>query len=157
MATLYSGSKESGVAEMRTGSCLCGAISFECAEPIGPASYCHCVDCRRVTGSAFNVGVRVPRAAFALRGSPRSFTKTADSGRELTRFFCGECGSPLFTAAPDHPDIYFVKAGSFDGAEIPAASHQSWTLRKVAWAEIPEGLRAYSRGSSDPEAEGSKT
>jgi hypothetical protein len=127
---------------MRTGSCLCGAISFECEEPIGPANYCHCADCRRVTGSAFNIGVKVPREAFTLRGTPRSYTKTADSGREVTRFFCGDCGSPLFTDAARAPDIYYVKAGLLDDPDIPAVSHQSWIESKVWWADIPADLPA---------------
>ncbi|HEY9010391.1 MAG TPA: GFA family protein, partial [Devosia sp.] len=77
-----------------TGGCLCGAVRYEVSGEIGPAGYCHCEDCRRVSGSAFGVSVRVPRTAFRIvSGTPKSFTKTGDSGRLVARHFCGDCGS----------------------------------------------------------------
>jgi hypothetical protein len=42
-------------------SCLCGGIKLSYSGVIGPANYCHCDDCRRSNGSAFNIGVRVER------------------------------------------------------------------------------------------------
>src|SRR6478752_7454450 len=88
-----------------TGRCLCGATAFEYSGEIGPAGYCHCSDCRRVTGSAFNVSVRVEADKFRVaRGQPKGFAKLADSGNELTRHFCAECGSPIYTSSPSHPE-----------------------------------------------------
>jgi hypothetical protein len=41
-----------------TGRCLCGHVAYEIVGPVGPATYCHCTDCRRCTGSALGVGVQ---------------------------------------------------------------------------------------------------
>jgi len=41
------------------GSCLCGGITLSYSGVIGPANYCHCEDCRRANGSAFNIGVTI--------------------------------------------------------------------------------------------------
>src|SRR5438046_712856 len=95
-----------------TGGCLCGAVRYEYSGGTGPAAYCHCADCRKCTGSAFNVGVRVDARSFrVVRGQPKEFTKAADSGNYLTRHFCSECGSPLYTSSPRHPGSLYVKAG----------------------------------------------
>ena len=35
----------------KTGSCLCGAVRFEIAGPLRPVIACHCVQCRKQTGT----------------------------------------------------------------------------------------------------------
>jgi hypothetical protein len=132
---------------MLTGGCLCGAIRYSYDGPSGPATYCHCSDCRRVTGSAFNVGVRLLRAQFRLvRGEVAAFTKAGDSGRPITRSFCAACGSPLFTTAPDRPADLWLKAGSLDAGHPVEPADQIWTDSRVGWSVPSDGLPAYSRG-----------
>lgn len=132
---------------MVEGGCLCGAVRYACEGEIGPAGYCHCTDCRRITGSAVNVSVRVPLKAFQLlSGSPKGFTKRADSGTELTRHFCGDCGAPLYTSSPRHPEAIYVKAGSLDDGSEVAPTSQAWTASAVAWARIPDGIASYEKG-----------
>lgn len=127
-----------------TGRCLCGHVRYECtSEPEG-ATYCHCVDCRRTTGSAFNVGVRVPAANLKiLSGKVKAFTKTADSGNLITREFCPECGSPLFTRSVIHADHVFIKAGSLDDPTVVVPKDQIWTSKKVPWAQIDPSLTGF--------------
>lgn len=130
----------------RAGGCLCGHVRYELTQPPEGATYCHCDDCRRTTGSVFNVGVRVRRASLAiLSGTPKAYTKTADSGNLITREFCPECGSSLFTRSPAHPDYVFVKAGTLDDPSVVKPVDQIWTSKKVPWAEIDPDLPAFAR------------
>jgi hypothetical protein len=132
---------------MLTGGCLCGACRFEYSGAVGAANYCHCSDCRRATGSAFNIGVRLNRAEFRMvRGASRAFTKTGDSGRDLSRHFCADCGSPLFTSPPSHPDWVFVKAGALDDPISVKPEYESWTCSEVPWARALANLTRYARG-----------
>ena len=134
---------------MTTGGCLCGAIRFEYSGDVGAAGYCHCEDCRRVTGSAFNVGVGMQLDAFTLtQGKTNSFTKTADSGNELTRHFCGNCGSPLYTASPRHPEVIYVKAGVIDDPSVVKPADQAWLRSAVEWAHIPADIPGREKGRS---------
>jgi hypothetical protein len=138
------------MSETHTGGCLRGGVRFETTAKPGPGGYCHCADCRRVTGSAFNVSVAVKLADFRItKGKPKGFAKTADSGNELTRWFCGDCGSPLYTASPAHPDTIYVKAGALDDPSLVAPGHQSWTQSRVGWSVIPPEIEAHARGSRD--------
>ena len=81
-----------------TGGCACGAIRYACmADPL-LALNCHCRDCQRASGTAFAAILRVPAAAFTVtQGEPKFFTVTGDSGNPVSRGFCSECGSPLFS------------------------------------------------------------
>jgi hypothetical protein len=131
------------------GRCLCGQVVYEYEGTPGPATYCHCEDCRRCTGSAFNVGVRLERAAFRIvRGAPKAFTKRGDSGDELTRHFCADCGSPLYTSAPKHAEHVYVKAGTLDDPSLVAPSRQIWLGSAVAWREIGRDLATSVKGAT---------
>jgi hypothetical protein len=130
-----------------TGGCLCGAVRYEYTGALGPSSYCHCRDCQHVTGSAFNVGVRCELGQFRLvRGAVREYSKRADSGTVLTRAFCGDCGSPLFTSSPAHPAHVYIKAGSLDDPRPVLPAHQSWLDSAVPWSRIDPALPGYRRG-----------
>jgi len=132
--------------EIITGSCLCGAIRFSYEGPIGSAAYCHCTDCRRCTGSAFNISVALEAALFKIiGGSPSSYTKQADSGHELTRHFCPDCGSPIYTSSPKHPDRVYVKAGIINDPTLIRPAYQSWALSAVPWSNIDAGLKTYDK------------
>lgn len=129
-----------------TGRCLCGFVCFEVSGDVEAAAYCHCSDCRKCTGSAFVVSFPVLTANFKLvSGSPKPFTKTGDSGNELTRHFCPECGSPLFTSSPRHPDRIYVKAGVLDDPAVIKPAYQSWVASSVTWATIAPTLLRYEK------------
>ena len=132
-----------------TGGCLCGEVRYRIGGEVGPAAYCHCDDCRRVTGSAFNVSAPVQFADFELAsGTLGHHTKAAEGGTPLTRYFCAACGSPIYTASPRHPDVIYVKAGSFDDPAVIHPERQAWTSSRVPWAVIPPALRSFSKGSN---------
>ncbi len=78
----------------QTGGCQCGKIRYEITEEPRSVYTCHCLDCQRLTSSAFSLGVVVPETGFRLTGiEPRPLSRTADSGRVSVRLVCPECGS----------------------------------------------------------------
>jgi len=102
---------------------------------------CHCLDCQKWTGSGGSANVGVPTSEFHItKGTPKQFTRVANSGKNHTQFFCGSklliplaisgdeidyeclaCGSGLFSQMDAMEGVTFVKAGSLnDGAnDIP--------------------------------------
>jgi hypothetical protein len=119
-------------------SCLCGGIKLSYSGKLGPANYCHCEDCRRANGSAFNIGVRVERKDLAVKSTTdlRSYKSVGGSGREIERCFCGTCGSPIFTLHPDKPEFAWVKAGIIQSPDIVKPAYENWIKDKVKWAVI---------------------
>ena len=88
-----------------TGGCLCGALRYEAGGAPLRRFLCHCRDCQKSTGSAFQFGVTVPRSQFAwTKGTPARYTRTADSGRLITRLFCPACGSGLVNEIALRPE-----------------------------------------------------
>jgi len=119
-------------------SCLCGGIKLSYMGVIGPANYCHCEDCRRVTGSAFNLGVRVDRSGLQVVATSelRVYAYTGGNGRPIQRWFCGACGSPIYTLHPGKPEFAWIKAGIIHDPAVVKPTYENWIKDKVPWANI---------------------
>lgn len=76
--------------DIRTGSCACGAISYS-AEEVQPIWYCHCRQCRNITGH-FMAAAQVDLDKITIVGEPKWYYVTERSRHG----FCPECGSQLF-------------------------------------------------------------
>ena len=125
------------------GGCHCGAIRYRAtAEPAG-AAHCHCRDCQKTVGSAFTTFVFIPRDGIAITGQAKSYTVTSESGGKVTRSFCGECGSPVFSEVTSMPEMVFVKAGSLDDPSWVQPGMQFWTDRQQAWGKIPTEIMSF--------------
>ena len=98
------------------GSCHCGKIAFEAEVDPATVAVCHCADCQNLTGSAFRANVPAPAATFRiLRGEPKTYVKTADSGARRAHAFCPDCGTPIYaTAAEGERTSYSLRIGTLD-------------------------------------------
>jgi len=97
------------------GGCLCGAVAYEVDQDLSDVIVCHCTDCQKASGSGASHNVVIQSANLAwTRGEPATFAKVVDSGRTLTRFFCRDCGSQLFSQRSTNPDMMVLKAGCLD-------------------------------------------
>src|ERR1700720_1934130 len=93
------------------GGCQCGKIRYEITETPQSVYTCHCIDCQRLTSSAFSMGIVVSNGAFRLMGvEPRQLQRIADSGRVNPRLVCPECGSWICGAPRD--GLVRVRAGT---------------------------------------------
>lgn len=132
-----------------TGGCLCGAVRLSYHGQVGPAGYCHCEDCRRCTGSAFNISVKVELSDLEFEGEEMAaFTKIGESGHPLTRHFCRRCGSPIMTTSPRHAGTAYVKGGVWDDPQTVNPAHQAWMSSAVGWRVVSDSLPSYPRGKA---------
>jgi hypothetical protein len=122
----------------QTGGCQCGKVRYEITEKPQSVYTCHCLDCQRLTSSAFSLGVVVPEKGFHLSGiEPRQLRRTADSGRVNLRLVCPECGSWICGTPRD--GLVRVRAGSLDDTSWLRPTRHIWIRRKQAWVTIPAG------------------
>ncbi len=83
-------------------------------------------------------------------GKTKDYTKIADSGKKITRQFCPECGSPLFTRAEVCPGMVWIKAGSLDSPELIKPTHQTWIEMAVPWAYLDKDLPSFQGNGPSP-------
>src|SRR6185503_3224450 len=107
-----------------TGGCLCGRVRYECsAEPIFMGN-CHCRDCQRSSGGAYEPDIGLPAGALKITGGVKYYEAKAASGNMLSRGFCPECGASLFGKTTGAPDLAMITAGSLDD---PTYTSRPWT------------------------------
>lgn len=133
-----------------SGSCLCGAIRFTLDVPVRELRACHCRNCQKASGAGGSVNAVVPASAVRVtQGAPKRYSARADSGRLLHRYFCGDCGSPIYSQRETTPETMVVRAGLFDNAgEMTIVSH-IWTDSARSWSYIDP---ASTRHPGQPDA-----
>ena len=128
-----------------TGGCLCGQVRYECsADPLFMGN-CHCRDCQKASGGAYEPDIGLPAAALKITGAVKYYDSKADSGNTLSRGFCPECGASLFGKTSALPDLAMITAGSLDDPslykptlDIFTASAQPWDHMNPALAKFPK-------------------
>ena len=132
------------------GGCFCGRIRFETDETPRNITICHCVDCRRATGSPmvgwFTVGTAALR--FLLE-APRRFA----SSPGVTRSFCPGCGTSL-TYRRDKLDEVDVTICSLDEPDAVVPVDHVWTERQLGWVRIGDGLPRHGTSRAVPAKDG---
>lgn len=130
----------------QSGGCQCGAIRYELsAAPVSLAA-CHCSECKRQSGSAFGMSLIVPREAFSVRGSLRSWSRPADRGGTVECFFCPECGTRIYHESTNMTLTYNVKAGTLDDPMWLEPKVHVFTKRKLPWVRVPDGVPSLDEG-----------
>lgn len=61
-----------------SGRCLCGQITYETTAEPALSGICHCRNCQRYTGSAFETLIGFPSDAVRVKGEPKTYTDTGD-------------------------------------------------------------------------------
>ena len=120
-----------------TGGCGCGAVRFEISEPLVSARYCHCTRCQRRTGTAASASASVVPGSFSVvQGEESLRAWKPDGGAE--KWFCGDCGSALFTLDPSDPERIGVRLGAIDGDPGLRPSVRQFVAYAAPWEPIPD-------------------
>ena len=83
----------------QSGSCLCGAVSYEIAGPMRGSWACHCSQCRKTSGHYYSA-TQVDDADLRVHDPEGALTwfRSSDTAE---RGFCNRCGSSLFWKPDD--------------------------------------------------------
>ena len=126
-----------------TGGCLCGAVRYVCtAQPIA-AGHCHCIDCRKTSGTAHSSHMAVPKAATNVSGDTSAYDRAADSGNMITRMFCPTCGSAVYSTNSGMVEMIFLRASSLDDPEMFKPAMLVYTSRAASWDRPDSKLPAF--------------
>lgn len=115
-----------------TGGCACGQLTYEARGRPKRVGLCHCLTCRKATGSVFNAFAIFPAHQVTISGESRSWE--ASPGGENR--FCPQCGSLVFyTEGGDEVEIML---GSFDRTDLFRPTYETWTRRRESWLCTPD-------------------
>ena len=121
----------------RTASCRCGQLRATATGDPVRISVCHCLTCKKRSGSAFAVQARWPEDQVAIEGQSKSWANVADSGNKALFHFCPECGSDVYyTIEGSFDGVIAIPVGAFADPAFPAPAYSVWEERKHSWVEI---------------------
>ncbi len=129
----------------RTGGCACGAIRFKIKAPFIGIGACHCTDCQKASGGGPNYVGLVPKDALVVtQGEAKLFYSKGDSGAEVARAFCPDCGTPLWSV-PAHEPFFTVKLGALDDRADLAPQMHIYVASAPSWHPLGDGLPAFPK------------
>ena len=95
-----------------TGTCHCGMVQFELKDNPKMTENCHCDDCKKRNGSAFSTYMGVAQKDFLITEGEK-YLKKYEVKNSGEKYFCSECGSPIYNNNYRIPGLYIVFYGAF--------------------------------------------
>lgn len=123
----------------RTASCRCGQLRAIVTGAPVRVSVCHCLNCKKRSGSAFAVQARWPADRAKIEGRSKSWVAISDNGKKGMFHFCPDCGSDVHYEIEAMPDVVAIPLGAFDDPFAFSPAFSVWENRKHDWVEISGG------------------
>lgn len=120
----------------RIATCPCGQLRAICSgEPVR-VSVCHCLECKKRSGSAFSCQARWADRDIDLTGNHQSWSRTGDSGNRATFHFCPTCGSTVAYTIEGMAGVTAIPVGAFADPTFPPPTFSVYAERKHDWVTV---------------------
>ena len=123
------------------GRCHCGFITYEAEVDPDEVFICSCTDCQAISGTAFRWAVPVPEGSFKLlTGKPKTYIKTADSGKKRIQAFCPNCGTPIYSVDAHERRAFGIRVGTLKQRAELRPMQQIWYRSALPWVADIRGV-----------------
>jgi hypothetical protein len=121
----------------RVAKCSCEQLSAICkGEPVR-VSVCHCLACKRRSGSAFSYNARYAETCVTVRGQSKTFVRIGDEGSRVSYHFCPNCGATVHYETDAQPGLVAIPVGAFADRNFPPPFVSVYhDTRRAPWVEI---------------------
>lgn len=127
-----------------SGSCLCGKVSFQCEGEPQFVGKCYCVDCRKASGTGHGTHVAMAADQVSMSGVVKGYGRPADSGNIVTRFFCPDCGSAIFSTNDAMEGLQFIRASALDDPDQITPMLSVYTSRAPSWDKVDDSIPSFA-------------
>jgi len=124
------------------GSCHCGSIQFEIKEHPRLTVNCHCDECKRRNGGAFSTYMAVPKGSLIFTGGEK-YLKQYKVEAEGEKYFCSECGSPIYNDNYRIPGMYMMFYGAFSNPIDFPPSINVFCSSKHDWVDNITNIKSF--------------
>ncbi|MGQ4879297.1 GFA family protein [Billgrantia sp. LNSP4103-1] len=100
---------------------------------------CHCKQCQKAQGSAFAAVAPIRSAAFRITQGAE-YLKEYRATPNKARVFCSMCGSPLYSARDDLPEMKRLRLGTLDTLICADKRYHAWVKDKAEWFDLADDL-----------------
>lgn len=126
-----------------TGSCLCGAVTYEVTGEAKRFYHCHCQRCRKASGTGHASNLLIQPATLRwVAGAEHVRAFKVPQAQRFTNQFCDTCGGRL-PRQPQGSDLVVLPAGSLDVDPPIAPQARIFASSRATWSCAGDGLPVY--------------
>ncbi|HYI64157.1 MAG TPA: GFA family protein [Allosphingosinicella sp.] len=118
--------------ETREAACACGRLTARAESDPVRISVCHCLECKRRTGSAFGWNATYEASRVRIEGAYRTYARGSDDGFWVRHHFGAECGVCIFYEIERRPAMISIPAGAF-ADHFPPPTVEVYEERACPW------------------------
>ena len=125
------------------GSCKCGGLRVELRNEPLFIHTCHCLDCKRKTGSSFGLTCIVLEDDIAI--TQGTLRKTKVSIRS-TAHQCSRCYATIHVTSTAFPATALLQTSCLEDLRYLKIGAHTWVKRKDNWLQLPEDVPQFEEG-----------
>jgi hypothetical protein len=131
-----------------SGGCLCQKVQYKIISKPLSQGICYCQQCQKSGGAYGSPLLVLFKTQFECTTENLSFCITQSArGSAVTRHFCKDCGSHIFSQISDVPDILTVKAVTLDEFQNFVPQYLVWTQSATPSCALPHNVPAFSQAA----------
>lgn len=117
-----------------TGGCLCGKVKFELKDDFRRFFFCHCKQCRQLSGAAFAANLFTTPNNVKWTQGESNISLYSHATKNISNAFCSSCGSRL-PALHKSGLFLVVPIGSLDSEPSKTVDANIFVEEKASWFE----------------------
>jgi hypothetical protein len=97
------------------------------------------------TGAAYGTLIFLDPSKLMVKGAPKVFKHKADSGADMEKYFCPNCGSQLFGRNSNRQTMMSLRAGMVDQTDLVKPAANVYKQSRTASTPIDPALKAFDK------------
>ena len=89
--------------------------------------------------------VFVSEDSVQIKGTPKEYQHLADSGNQMTKKFCGNCGAQMFSLGSGRPGIVSIRVGTIDDLEMIQPTMNLFVSSKIPSTPLDNSLETFEK------------
>jgi hypothetical protein len=120
-----------------TGTCLCGGVRLEVAQPFLRVSACHCESCKKISGGVGTASGRARTEDVRIVEGEELLT-TFQPAEGSAKTFCSRCGTNLFGGGWPESEFTSVRLSALDQPYQGRIEHHIFVRSIAPWEVLPD-------------------
>lgn len=132
------------MSKVRTGSCLCGSVTYRVTGDMAKVTACHCTQCRKQTGTYYSAST-IEDGQIEIHDE-QGHLNWFNASEQAQRGFCSNCGSAMFWKRNSSKNMS-VLVGTLDGETGLEFGQHIFTHDRGDYYKLPDDEKQHEQSN----------